>query len=169
VDQQGYIRLSNLGMARFLSADNAADFNGTPAYMAPEVLNAANHDYRADYFSLGVICHEMITGKQPYHGANKKEVRADVQSRQEYIKTKPRGISAHAIDFTNRCLLRKPEQRLGLTGVIELKHHPWFDDFDWVALKESTMKSPVKPLPLDKIDDNFSGISFDIGNKDRQL
>ena len=116
------MRLGNLGLARVLAEDqdNAADYNGTPAYMAPEVLNCTNHDHRADYYALGVICHEMITGKQPYHGVNKREIRADVQSRQEYIKNKPRCISAHAVDFTNRCLLRNPEHRLGCKGVLEL-------------------------------------------------
>jgi len=44
---------------------------GTPAYMAPEQLQGAPGDPRADIFSLGLIVAEMLTGTRPSHGTLK--------------------------------------------------------------------------------------------------
>jgi len=48
VDHNGYIRLTDLGIARFWTKDNAADTSGTPGYMSPEVMCCYNHDFRVD-------------------------------------------------------------------------------------------------------------------------
>jgi hypothetical protein len=44
-------------------------------------------------------------------------------------------------------LQRKPGNRLGLNGAIELKQHVWMRDFDWTALLEKRMDAPYKPAP----------------------
>jgi tetratricopeptide (TPR) repeat protein/predicted Ser/Thr protein kinase len=43
-----------------------ASINGTPAYMAPEVLMQKPYDGRADIFSLGLVFYEVLSGKQPF-------------------------------------------------------------------------------------------------------
>ena len=57
----------------------------------------------------------------------------------------PEGWSLEAADFVNRCLLRKPERRLGFNGPDEVKSHCWFEDLDWEALSEKTLDAPFKP------------------------
>ena len=49
--------------------------SGTPAYMAPEIMLSRNHNYSADFFALGVIACECMTGKRPYKGKNKEKIR----------------------------------------------------------------------------------------------
>jgi len=39
IDNKGYLRLTDLGVARLVQADNYQDTSGTPGYMAPEVIN----------------------------------------------------------------------------------------------------------------------------------
>jgi len=41
--------LTDLGIARILSKENAQDTSGTPGYMSPEVMCCYNHDFRVDY------------------------------------------------------------------------------------------------------------------------
>lgn len=43
--------------------------------MAPEVICKMNHSYPVDYFALGVMAYEFMTGKRPYIGSNRKEIR----------------------------------------------------------------------------------------------
>lgn len=103
----------------------------------------------------------MILGRRPYNGANRKEIRAEILSRQEQIRQVPKGFTSKACDFTNRLLLRKPGQRLGKDGIHELKSHEWFTDFDWDLLTNNKMKSPFTPMTLANIDYNINKTTFD--------
>ena len=68
----------------------------------------------------------------------------------------PEGWTQEAADFINKCMLRRPANRLGhIGGTAELKSHPWFDSFDWEALACRQMRSPFCPdITLDNFDDN---------------
>lgn len=63
IDDKGYIRVTDLGVSREVKANNAEDTSGTPGYMAPEVICKMNHSYPVDYFALGVMGYEFMTGK----------------------------------------------------------------------------------------------------------
>jgi serine/threonine protein kinase len=38
MEDNGYLRITDMGIARILKADNSSDTSGTPGYMAPEVM-----------------------------------------------------------------------------------------------------------------------------------
>lgn len=74
---EGRVKVLDFGVARRFSlagADEAtmtlatigAVTGGTPAYMAPEVLTQKPYDGRADLFSFGLVCYEMLGGRQPF-------------------------------------------------------------------------------------------------------
>lgn len=63
LDDKGYVRLTDLGIARVWKAENSADTSGTPGYMAPEVMCHQNHGIAVDYFALGVITYEFMLGR----------------------------------------------------------------------------------------------------------
>ena len=76
----------------------------------------------------------------------------------------PEGWSIESADFINKCLQRKPGNRLGLNGPSEVKQHIWLRDFDWQALLDKTIDAPFKPAVADNFDkkqtnddDNFKG------------
>lgn len=62
-DKDGYLRLTDLGIARIWKPDNSNDTSGTPGYMAPEVMCRQNHGVASDYFAVGVIGYECMMGK----------------------------------------------------------------------------------------------------------
>lgn len=57
-DNEGYLRVTDFGIARIWNPENKKDTSGTPGYMAPEVMCRQNHGVAVDYFALGVIVFE---------------------------------------------------------------------------------------------------------------
>lgn len=77
VDGMGQVRITNMGVARFLNEDDAESLTlryqekviGTAAFMAPEqVVNSHKVDARSDLYSLGGIFYFLLTGKVPFEG-----------------------------------------------------------------------------------------------------
>lgn len=63
IDEKGYLRITDMGIARIKTAQNYQDTSGTPGYMAPEVINRQNHSFCADFFAVGVIAYQCMLGK----------------------------------------------------------------------------------------------------------
>lgn len=62
-DSKGYLRVTDLGIARIWKEDNANETSGTPGYMAPEVMCKQNHGVAVDYYAIGVLAYELMMGK----------------------------------------------------------------------------------------------------------
>ncbi len=71
LDSRGYLRLTDFVVAERWRKDNAADTSGTPGYMAPEVMCRHNHGIAVDYYALGVMLYEFMTGRRPYTGKSR--------------------------------------------------------------------------------------------------
>jgi serine/threonine protein kinase len=156
--EDGYCRITDMGISKMWAPDNANDTSGTPGYMAPEIMCRQNHSWAVDFYALGIIAYELMIGKRPYTGKDRKEIRDNVLKEQASIKKAmiPEGWSIEAADFINKLIQRKPANRIGLNGSEELKQHVWLKDFDWDALLEKRMepafippaRPPVKPKVL---------------------
>jgi serine/threonine-protein kinase len=68
LDGQGQVRITDFGLAGF--SEQVRDVrSGTPAYMAPEQKAGKEVTARSDIYSLGVVLHEVFTGKRPSEGS----------------------------------------------------------------------------------------------------
>lgn len=154
LDHKGYVRITDLGIARVWRPENSSDTSGTPGYMAPEVMCRQNHGVAVDYFAVGVMAYEFMMGRRPYQGRSRKEIRDQILAKQVQIKKHeiPEGWSLEAADFVNRLIQRKPGNRLGLNGPAEIKSHPWIKDFPWEKLNNRELEAPFVP---NHEDDNF--------------
>ena len=47
---------------------------GTPGYVAPEILNDLNYNYKVDVFSCGLILYKLLTGKAAFEGKCRREL-----------------------------------------------------------------------------------------------
>lgn len=74
VTNDGQVKITDFGLAKLHQSQTqqtvASTLLGTPLYMSPEQAIGDNVDGRSDLFSLGTMCYEMITGRQPFLGDN---------------------------------------------------------------------------------------------------
>ena len=157
-DENGYIRITDFGVAKIRKEDNSSETSGTPGYMAPEVLMAQNHSFPVDFFAIGIMGYEFMMGERPYLGKTRKEIKHLVMKRQARIDREdiPDGWSLESVDFINKCLKRKESRRLGYKGgILELKNHQWFKDFDWESLFNKTIPAPFVPKKSGNYDKKY--------------
>lgn len=73
IDIDGHIKLADFGLSKVLVSPNTItnSFCGSPEYMSPEMLTGIGHGYAVDYYSLGAILFEMLTGLPPFYSTDR--------------------------------------------------------------------------------------------------
>jgi len=61
-DKNGYLRITDFGIAKHYVINNRKDTSGTVGYLAPEVLCNVNHNFSIDYYAVGIITYELMYG-----------------------------------------------------------------------------------------------------------
>ncbi|KAH7726828.1 ribosomal protein S6 kinase 2 alpha-like protein [Aphelenchoides avenae] len=147
LDSDGHINITDFGLSKesIDSDDKTYSFCGTIEYMAPEVVNRRGHSIAADWWSLGVLTYEMLTGHLPFHGENRKDTMALILKAK---LTMPQFLSPDAQSLLRALFKRNPVNRLGAAsngGVEAIKAHPFFATIDWVKLLAREVSPPFKP------------------------
>lgn len=73
IDASGSVKLMDFGLARLLDAHSVTatgSLLGSPAHMAPEIIEGESYDRRVDIFSLGTVLYFACTGALPFQGSN---------------------------------------------------------------------------------------------------
>ena len=158
LDENGYLRITDFGIAKINTIDNSSETSGTPGYMSPEVMYGKNHSFPADFFAIGIIGYEFMMGKRPYKGRSRKEIKEHMLSYQAKIEKEDikEGWSSEYVDFINKLLQRKENKRLGYKkGIIELKEHPWLKYYPWDELCDKSLPAPFLPENCDNFDKSY--------------
>jgi len=141
-DSEGYIHLTDFGISKEIKEGIIInDVSGTPGYISPEVIIGKPQNEVSDFFSIGIITYELIFGKRPFEGKNKKEIADNILNTRINLKENniPENFSIEVADFINRLLKRKNNQRLGSRGIEEIKNHEWLEDVDWQCIEEKNI------------------------------
>lgn len=73
IDNCGYIRISDFGLSKNnITGNEALSVCGTPEYLAPEILHKQGHGKSVDWWALGCILFEMLTGEPAYYSNDRK-------------------------------------------------------------------------------------------------
>lgn len=109
---------------------------GTPDYMAPEVIKSKRHTYTADYWSLGCVVFELLTGIPPFHGVDEVDTfRRILIGAGCWEELDDAEVSETGKDFIHKLLAVDPEKRLGSKSIDEIMNHPWFEGIDWNSVE----------------------------------
>ncbi|XP_043667637.1 cGMP-dependent protein kinase, isozyme 1-like [Vespula pensylvanica] len=152
-DQNGYMKLADLGSSKFIGPYKTMTYVGTIEYLAPEVIQSLGYNRAADYWSLGIVIYELLLGWTPFQGINEVEVGNNIIGGIEAIEM-PKILSNSAKDIIQRLLKADPTKRLGYlrNGATDVRHHRWFKDINWRSLQNLSMSSPVKPTVKHHLD-----------------
>ncbi|XP_010464481.1 PREDICTED: serine/threonine-protein kinase AtPK2/AtPK19 [Camelina sativa] len=144
MDVDGHVMLTDFGLAKeFEENTRSNSMCGTTEYMAPEIVRGKGHDKAADWWSVGILLYEMLTGKPPFVGSKGKIQQSIVK---EKIKL-PKFLSNEAHALLKGLLAKEPERRLGSgpTGAEEIKKHKWFKGINWKKLEAREVQPSFKP------------------------
>lgn len=143
LDSEGHICITDFGLSKKLEADGGTHtFCGTPEYLAPEVLKGHGHGIAVDWWSLGTLLFEMMTGLPPFYAQNVNVMYQKILSGELRF---PNYISEEAKSLLEGLLTRDPALRLGTKGGDEVKGHPWFAEVEWEKLIRKEIEPPFKP------------------------
>jgi tRNA A-37 threonylcarbamoyl transferase component Bud32 len=120
VRKDGMLKLMDFGVAQVVDLERmtvTGQILGSPAYMAPEVLDGRTLDFRSDVFSVGVMLYQMATGSLPFSGRNPHEVLRKVsEGKFADPRTVNRLVSDQLARVIVKALARKPEDRYATIG-----------------------------------------------------
>uniref|UniRef100_A0A7E4VPD2 protein kinase C n=1 Tax=Panagrellus redivivus TaxID=6233 RepID=A0A7E4VPD2_PANRE len=118
-------KLCDFGYARFIGdAQFRKTIVGTPAYLAPEVLQKKGYNKSLDVWAMGVIIYVSLSGTFPFNDG--EEISEQIQNAAFMFPPEGwKGISREAIDLIQRLLRLNIEERLTIDECIT---HTWLQD-----------------------------------------
>ena len=163
LDASGHLLLTDFGLSKVAVEDASTPGGsrcnslgvGTIEYMAPEIVRNSNetnmgpgYGKACDWWSLGAMACDLMTGKPPFGGGNWTKIQQNIMHQKLNL---PYFLSPDAKDLLSRLLRKEPKKRLGVgrgdLGVI--KKHRFFRKIDWKKLERRELDPPIKPLVTD--------------------
>lgn len=165
LDARGHVRLTDFGLSKegiSSSSSGANSFCGTPEYLAPEILNRQGHGRAVDWWSLGALLYEMLTGLPPFYCRDREKLFEKI--RKGYLDY-PRSLSARSQNLLRGLLTKDPRRRLGSgpNDAEDIKQHAFFIEMDWDKLTAGDIQPPWDPqihgsLDTSQFDDEFTSM-----------
>lgn len=147
LDAQGHVKLTDFGLCKehIHEGITAWTFCGTIEYMAPEILTRSGHGKAVDWWSLGALMYDMLTGNPPFSAENRKKTIETILKGKLNL---PAYLTPDARDLIRRLMKRQVSQRLG-SGPgdgLEVRSHPFFKNVNWKDVFERHLEPPIKPV-----------------------
>eukprot|EP01104_Vermistella_antarctica_P018744 TRINITY_DN7063_c0_g1_i1.p1 TRINITY_DN7063_c0_g1~~TRINITY_DN7063_c0_g1_i1.p1 ORF type:complete len:566 (+),score=115.96 TRINITY_DN7063_c0_g1_i1:319-2016(+) len=141
VDPAGHVCLTDFGVCKALTKGARTNsVVGTPSHVAPEVLSKKfEYGVEVDFWSLGVLMYEMITGKTPFADSSIARTFDNIKHKQ--LVFDPNYFPSEAITLMEGLLDRNQKTRFGFADIVK---HPFYKGINWEKLELRQVKSPFK-------------------------
>ena len=181
INEDGHIKLCDFGLSKILNPysislsafsyseikntykNNTKAFTlcGTKDYLAPEVVVGKGYDKNVDWWSLGILMYEMLTGILPFTEENKNSNKINIQKYNNKI-FKHSALNNDNYDLICKLLQLNPKKRLSDD---KIKHHVYFRDVNWDLVYNKKIKPPFIPIIKNEFDiSNFDPMFTDINS-----
>jgi cGMP-dependent protein kinase len=140
IDEKGYLKLLDFGTSIELT-DFTHTITGTPHYIAPEIMLGKGYGFSCDYWSTGIIAHELYFGYQPFGKGARDPIdvyREIIKKDLHFSKGDPQVIAV-----IKALLNKKVSERI--CSLAQAKQTELLIDFKWNELEDLRMKAPFVP------------------------
>ncbi|KAI2639419.1 camp-dependent protein kinase catalytic subunit [Xylaria nigripes] len=151
LDGEGHVKLVDFGFAKRLGSKGDRPVEtytlcGTPEYLAPEVIQNKGHTTAVDWWALGILIYEFLTGYPPFWHRNPIEIYKQIIEKPVLFPNTPR-ISESAQRIIRSLCTVDRSRRLGNIsgGAQQVKDHPFFHNMNWEALYRRQIRPPIQP------------------------
>ncbi|KAK4701588.1 hypothetical protein P7C70_g4643, partial [Phenoliferia sp. Uapishka_3] len=128
---------------------NCRTFAGTPEYLSPELILGEGYTRVVDWWTLGVLLYEMLTGLPPFFEEDHQKMYRRIVGEE---LTFPVGLVGEAKRILTALLQKNPARRLGAHGAEEIRRHLFFHGLDWNALANRRIQPPFRPSVESAVD-----------------
>eukprot|EP01088_Endostelium_zonatum_P011985 TRINITY_DN26150_c0_g1_i1.p1 TRINITY_DN26150_c0_g1~~TRINITY_DN26150_c0_g1_i1.p1 ORF type:complete len:490 (+),score=122.94 TRINITY_DN26150_c0_g1_i1:115-1584(+) len=143
LSSDGHIIMTDFGISKEGLAsgdDRTGTFCGTPEYLAPEVLKQEKYTKAVDWWSLGTLMYEMLSGLPPFYSEEVQNMYYNIINTQLVM---PKGTNEVTQSLLAGFLEKNPADRL--SDPDKIKAHPFFKGIDWDRLSRKECAPPFKP------------------------
>lgn len=131
-----------------------------------EIILNKGHDIGADYWSLGVLIFELLSGNPPFCGNDPMSTYNIILKGIDAVDF-PRKIPKIAGTLIKRLCRENAVDRIGYQrgGIKDIQKHKWFEGFSWESLRNGSFEAPYVPKVIDNTDvRNFDTYPEDAGS-----
>lgn len=159
LDSEGHLLLTDFGLSKVAIDDNekCKSVLGTVEYMAPEIVLGQEYGKAVDWWSLGALGFDLLTGSPPFKGQSHSKIQEKITKQKLQM---PYYLSPDAKDLITRLLRKEPTKRLGSNmpkDVQTIKKHRFFRRIDWKLLAQRGIEPPIQPIITDpELAENFA-------------
>jgi len=143
INRTGYLKILDIGISRenIEKYKYFKSFSDTQEYRAPEIIEGKAYGQTADWWSLGAIIYEMLTGIPPFYNKNREKLFYNIKIDQ--LKSH-KYLSKEVIDLLEKLFIKDPDKRLGSgpNGIQDIKSHPFFATINWKDILDKKIKPP---------------------------
>lgn len=143
LDKNGHIKITDFGFAKEVP-DVTWTLCGTPDYIAPEVVTTKAYNKSVDWWSLGILIYEMLTGYTPFYDQTPMKTYENILV--GHVRY-PSYLHPDATDLLQNLITKDLTRRLGnlQAGSQDVKNHPWFSEVIWDKLLSKDIETPYEP------------------------